>query len=89
MIDQDLQRLAAREQPALDGLEAAIWERENELFAARMMSRRLAVCQAGVLALAILGAAGLGTAAGQPHAAPEIVTLSDLSPLYLILGGPE
>ncbi len=89
MIDADLQRLADRDQPALGALQSAIWRRENEFLASRKMARRLAGWQAGVLALGILGAVGLGMAAAAPQSGPEIMASSDLSPDRLILGDAE
>jgi len=89
MIDADLQRLADRDQPALEALQSEIWRRESEFLASRKMARQLAGWQAGVLALAILGAGGLGMAAAARQGSPDIIAPSDLSPDRLILGDAE
>ena len=89
MMDDDLRTLAARDQSPLNELESDIWQKDLDQFSARSSARRLAGWQAGVLAIAVLSSAGFGVLAGSPHGSADVVTPSDLSPDFLILGSRE
>ncbi|MDE2184903.1 MAG: hypothetical protein KGJ78_17965 [Alphaproteobacteria bacterium] len=91
MIDTDISSLA--EQPAdrsLDHLEADIWAGIAAQTVARRTGRIVASCQAGVMIVALVGAAAAGasTATFDHTSSSTIITSAgaDFAPSTLLLG---
>jgi len=89
MLDQDFQRLVARDGKPLDDLEADIWRRETETLSVRAATRKIASWQAAVAVIAIICSASFGAASAISAQSGRSVSLarSDLSPAALLLGG--
>jgi hypothetical protein len=91
MIDNDLQKLIARDGATdLGRLEADIWHREAGVRAGDGASRRLASWQGSVIALAVIGSAGIGVSTGMAAAyhnrATPLTPVESLAPSSLLFG---
>ena len=91
MIDQEIERLGARDRDArLDRLEQDIWRRERIPRAAAMASRRLASCQVLILSLSVISAGTMGAIAAAHTVPPPppgwIGVSARLAPTSLLLG---
>lgn len=91
MIDHDLQKLIERDATTdLGRLEADVWHREAGVRAVDGASRRLASWQGLVLALAIVGSAGIGVSTGMAaayrHRAAPLTPVESLAPSSLLFG---
>lgn len=90
MIDDDLSRLA--DQPAdrlLDRLEGDVWAGVAAHNAARRTGRIIALCQAGVMVVALFGAAVAGaTTVRVDHTPGSVITSAgaEFAPSTLLLG---
>ncbi len=90
MIDEEISRLA--EQPAdrsLNDLEADIWAGVAAHNVARQTGRIIASCQAGVMLVALLGAAAAGATTAAMGRTPSTIITSagaDFAPSTLLLG---
>jgi hypothetical protein len=91
MIEQDIAALIARDRADLNGLEANVWQRENQLLAFQQAGRTLISAQAAIVALSIImsASAGVAMAAEQARAKPVLLFNSgvDLAPSSLLFGG--
>ena len=90
MIDNDISSLA--EQPtdrSLDHLEADIWAGVAAQTVARQTGRIIASCQAGVMIVALVGAAAAGATTATLDRTPGTIITSagaDFAPSTLLLG---
>ncbi len=90
MIDNDIVRLSAL--PAdmsLDHLEADIWAGVAAQTVARRTTRIIASCQAGVMIVALVGAAAAGATTAAMAQTPGTIISSagaELAPSTLLLG---
>jgi hypothetical protein len=77
MLDQALAKLVTRDIPSLDGIEAAIWEREAQRTSSRAATRKLVSWQAAIMLIAIFSSASLGVsvAAQSPPQSSGVLSL--------------
>ena len=89
MLEDDLRKLAQRDDRPLSSLTADMWRREAELASAANSARRLMAWQAGVLAVAVVSSAsfGLAQAASLHPKHGALFAVSDFAPSSLILRG--
>jgi hypothetical protein len=91
MIDEDIQKLVARDRSVeLPALEADVWRREASLAANRRASRKLAAWQGVLMAVAVTGSAiaGFATTVQSTDAQPtsQLMPGWNLAPSALLLG---
>lgn len=91
MTETDLQRLSERgPDRALDGLEADVWAQVDVRKSARRAHGVVLMWQAGTVALALLGAVALGSAAAKTAAARSefdaFSPTTGLAPSTLLMG---
>ena len=91
MNDSDLQKLIQRDAVTnLDRLESDVWHREASVRALEGANRRLASWQGCVIALAIIGSAGIGVSTGMAaayrHSAAQLAPVESLAPSSLLFG---
>jgi hypothetical protein len=91
MIDQDLKRLAARDDRSLDRLEQDIWLREEQASARIRGSRQMMAWQCAVLVAAVISSASFGAsqATVAHHRHGVVFAHTDLAPASLLMGGKE
>ncbi len=90
MIDEDINRLAemSPDRP-LDRLEADIWAGVAANNLAKRTSRVVASFQAGIMVIALVGAAAAGAASVTPERAAISSAGAALAPSTLLLGTPS
>lgn len=90
MLDQDFEKLTARDRRELPTLEADVWRREGELSAARKQGRRLASLQALVVVVAIVSSATAGVTLASERAEARSISPFNagmaLAPSSLLFG---
>ncbi|SJZ31776.1 hypothetical protein SAMN02745126_00253 [Enhydrobacter aerosaccus] len=90
MIDDDIRKLVERDHRAdLGALEADVWRREGLLRTRRNTTRRIAVWQGVMMAVAVAGSASAGFAVARqadPHQARLLVPGEQFAPSTLLFG---
>lgn len=89
MVDQEIEKLIARDRHELSNLEVAIWDAEARRAAARTEVRRIVSWQAAIMLVAVLGSASFGASLAtrsSEHTTKFLMASSALAPSARLFG---